>query len=89
MRYGAIASGWSAVASAGIGFVAVFVGQSHAPAWDWVQYLGVILVLIGALIGLWSMFRSRRVLVIVLGIVACIPLAFFASLMYRLAGVAS
>ena len=42
-----------------------------------------------ALIGVWSVFQSRRLMVIALAIVACIPLVLFVYLMYRLAAVAS
>src|SRR4051812_17040895 len=76
MRNG-VRSGWSALVCAGAGVVSVWVGMSHAPAWDWVQYLGVILVVVAALLGGWSVLRSRRLIVIALAIVACIPLALF------------
>ena len=82
-------SGWIAIACAASGVVAIPVGTSHAPAWDWLQYVGVILIVAAALIGVWSAFQSRRLMVIALAIVACIPLLLFAWLMYHLAEVAS
>ena len=61
------------------------IGLRHAAAWDWMQYLGAILVLAGPIIAVASVVRSRRMLTIGITIVTLVPVITLILQLYFLA----
>lgn len=60
----------------------MWIGFAYGP--DWLQYIGLVIVVLAPIVALASALASARTLPIVLGVVACAPIAFIIWLMYRL-----